>query len=359
MTDVVPVVDMARRAALLGSDVVADVSRVMLSGSLLLGPELAGFESEFGDWLGARHVAGVASGTDALRLVMVACGVGVGDEVIVPALTAVPTAAAVCAVGATPVIVDVNDDDALISVEAVSRAVTDRTKAIVPVHLYGRPADVAALATLGIPIFEDAAQAHGALHGPRPSVATGYSFYPTKNLGTIGDGGAVVTEDAELDAKIRRLRFHGQTELYHHVDIATNSRMSEIESVYLRHQLRQLDAQNERRRAIARSYRAAAPTLRWPSDHPDHVYHLCVVRVANRDVFRKELLARGVNTAVHYPLSVNQQPAYQQFSLDPCLNAQAWAAECVTLPCAPELTDDEVARVTSALIEVADLACAK
>jgi dTDP-4-amino-4,6-dideoxygalactose transaminase len=290
---------------------------------------------------------------------MVALGIGPGDQVIVPALTAVPTAAAVCAVGATPVLVDVDPTTALIDGDAVAQAITPATRAIVPVHLYGRPVDLTPITALGIDTIEDAAQAHGALIGVRPSRAQCYSFYPTKNLGTIGDGGAVATDDAELDAQIRRLRFHGQTELYYHVDIATNSRMSELESVYLRHQLRVLDAQNQRRREIARRYRAVAPQLRWQADHPDHVFHLCVVRVGDRELFRKELAARGVGTAVHYPLAVTEQPAYRQFAGTGCPNAEAWASECVTLPCAPELTDDQVDRVVEALTSVSELECAR
>jgi dTDP-3-amino-2,3,6-trideoxy-4-keto-D-glucose/dTDP-3-amino-3,4,6-trideoxy-alpha-D-glucose/dTDP-2,6-dideoxy-D-kanosamine transaminase len=213
------------------------------------------------------------------------------------------------------------------------------------VHLYGRPAP---LPDLGVPVLEDAAQAHGALT-PGGSAATAYSFYPTKNLGGIGDGGAVVTDDAELAHRLRRLRVHGMSEQYVHLEVAQNFRMSELEAAWLRLTLPHLAAGNERRRAVAARYRAAAPGLRWHADHPRHVHHLCVVRVADRDRFRAELAQRGVGTGVHYPLALTQQPAYRHLTRHPCPQAEAWAAECVSLPCFPELHDAEVDQVCDAL----------
>ncbi len=345
----VPVVDLSRRAAAHRSAFLAAVDRVLASGSVLLGPELAAFEAEFAHWCGHRHAVGTASGAAALQLALVALGIGPGDEVIVPALTAVPTASAVCATGAVPVPVDVDAVTGTIDPAAAAAACTRRTRAVIPVHLYGRPADIP---DLGVPVVEDAAQAHGALVPGSGSAATAYSFYPTKNLGGVGDGGAVVTDDDELAARLRRLRVHGMTEQYVHVEISQNFRMSEIEAAWLRLVLPSLEAGNARRRAIAAAYRAAAPHLRWQAGHDRHVVHLCVVRVPDRNRFRRALADRGVATAVHYPLALTQQPAYRGFARQACPVAEAWAAECVSLPCFPELTDTEVDRVCTALAAV-------
>jgi dTDP-4-amino-4,6-dideoxygalactose transaminase len=339
----IPVVDLARRAAALDPELSDEVQRVLRSGQYLLGPELAAFEAEFAAFTGRRHAVGVASGTDALRLALVAMGVGAGDEVIVPAFTAVPTAAAVVAAGATPVFVEVDARTATLGGDAAEAARTDHTRAVIPVHLYGRPAS---LPSIGLPVLEDAAQAHGALDPAAGSVAAAYSFYPTKNLGGIGDGGAVVTDDARVAETIRLLRAHGVTDGYEHVQISTNARMSEIEAVALRVGLRRLAEQNERRRQIARRYREAAPHLTWQADHERHVFHLCVVRVDDRDGFRARV---PFATGVHYPRALTQQPAYARFVRSRCPEAEAWAAQCVSLPCFPEMTDDEVEVVCRAL----------
>ncbi len=256
MPERVPVVDLARRAAALEPELSDAVTRVVRSGRYLLGPELEQFESELATFTGRRYAVGVASGTDALRLALLAIGVGPGDEVIVPAFTAVPTAAAVCAAGAVPVFADVDADAATLDPGSAAAAVTDRTRAVIPVHLYGRPA---VLPDLGVPVLEDAAQAIGAPDPASGSAAAAYSFYPTKNLGGVGDGGAVVTDDADLATTVRLLRAHGATEGYRHVRVATNARMSEIEAAALRIGLRHVAEQNARRREIASRYREAAP----------------------------------------------------------------------------------------------------
>ena len=336
-------VDLARRNAALEPELSAAVGRVLRSGSYLLGPETEAFETELAVFCGRRHAVAVASGTEALRLALVALGVGTGDEVIVPAFTAVPTAAAVCATGATPVLVDVDDHSAGIDLAAARGALTDRTRAVIPVHLYGRPTE---LPDLGVPVVEDAAQAHGALDRAAPSIAAAYSFYPTKNLGGIGDGGAVVTDDGDLAGRIRSLRVHGQQSGYEHTAISGNSRLSEIEAAALRVGLTRLTAGNGRRRVIAARYREAAPALRWQSPHVRHVYHLCVARVPERDDFRARM---PFDTGVHYPRALTQQPAYAGFAREACPVAEAWAAECVSLPCFPELTDEEIEAVCRAI----------
>jgi dTDP-4-amino-4,6-dideoxygalactose transaminase len=344
----VPVVDLSRRLQRHEGDLVEAVRRVARSGRLLLGDELDAFEHELVDALDLPPAVAVSSGAAALQLTLDALGIGPGDEVIVPALTAVPTASAVCAVGATPVPVDVEPDTAAIDPRCVADAITDRTCAIVPVHLYGRPADVSTLTRFGPSVVEDAAQAHGALRSVS-GIAAILSFYPTKNIGGIGDGGAVVTADAHLRDHVRRRRAHGMTEQYVHVEISQNHRMSEIEAAWLRLQLPSLAADNARRAAIARAYRAAAPSLGWQDDHPDHVFHLCVATSPRRDEVRAMLADRGVATAIHYPLAITQQPAYQRFAHRECPVAERWAATCFTLPCFPELTDSEVEQVVDAL----------
>jgi dTDP-4-amino-4,6-dideoxygalactose transaminase len=338
-----PVVDLARRTASLQPELGEAIDRAVHSGLYLLGPETEAFEAEFAQFCRRRHAVAVASGTEALRLALLALGVGAGDEVVVPAFTAVPTAAAVCATGAVPVFVDVERATATMNADAASAAVTDRTRAVLPVHLYGRPA---AVPNVGVPVLEDAAQAHGALDPGAPSAAAAYSFYPTKNLGGIGDGGAVVTDDDDLAAQVRLLRAHGVTNGYQHIEVSGNSRLSEVEAAALRVGLRRLDEWNMRRQVIARAYREAAPDFRWQAPHERHVYHLCVARVGERDAFRARV---PFGTAVHYPRSLTQQAAYQQFVRDGCPEAESWAGECVSLPCFPEMTDDEIEIVCRAL----------
>ena len=339
----VPVVDLARRAAALEPELSTALARVLDRGVFLLGPETEAFEEEFAAYCGRRHAVAVASGAEALRLALRAMGVGPGDEVIVPALTAVPTAAAVVGAGATPVFVDVTADTAVLDPAAAAAAVTDRTRAVVPVHLYGRRAPLPAL---GLPVLEDAAQAHGATDPTAPSAAAAYSFYPTKNLGGIGDGGAVVTDDADLADLVRRLRNHDRGDDYDHALVTGNARLSEIEAAALRVGLRRLPADTARRREVAAAYRAAAPDLWWPPDDPHHVYHLCVTRVADREAWRA---ARPFDTAVHYSRALTHQTGYLPYVRAACPEAEAWAAETVSLPCFPEITDDEIEAVCRGL----------
>ena len=348
----VPVVDLSRHAPELVAQYLRRVEQVLQRGTLLLGPETEALERELATWAGTADAVTVSSGAGALQLVLAALGVGPDDEVIVPAFTAVPTASAVCALGATPVFVDVDPVTAALDHRAMAAARTDRTKAVVVVHLYGRRAE---LPDTDLPIVEDAAQAMGALDRHDGSAAVAFSFYPTKNLGGIGDGGAVVSADADLLERVRRLRGHGMTQQYVHEWVSQNFRMSEIEAAWLRLGLPLLDGWNERRRDVVARYRAAAPALRWhaaPAAPAAHVHHLCVVRHQHRETMRNELAARGVGTGVHYPLALTQQPAYRHLSRAACPEAEAWAAECISLPCFPQLRDDEIERVCSALADL-------
>ena len=341
----VPVLDLARRWEALQPALDQAVARVVRSGRLLLGEETEAFEAEFAAFAGRLYAVAVASGTDALRLTLAALGIGRGDEVIVPAMTAVPTIYAVCATGATPVVVDVDADAAALDPVAAAAAVTRSTKAVIPVHLYGRPAPIPT--DVGVPVIDDAAQAHGAVPSS-PTAATAYSFYPTKNLGGIGDGGAIVTDDENLATHLRLVRSHGLEEGYHHRYVADNSRLSEVEAAALRLLLARLPFLNDRRRRIVARYQDAAPNLRWHPNHPRHVHHLCVLRTeaGDREQFRARM---PFQTGLHYPVAISQQHAYRRFARRPCPNAEAWAAECVTVPCFPEMTDDEVERVCEGL----------
>ena len=337
----IPYLDLERRTRRHAGAVEAAVRRVLEFGRLLDGPEVEAFEAEWGDACGAARAVAVASGTDALRLTLLGLGVEAGDEVIVPAFTAVPTAAAVCAAGATPVFADVEEGTANLNPDSARAAVTPQTAAVIVVHLYGRPAT---LPELGVPVIEDRAHAHGMRRAERDR--RGVLLYPTKNLGGIGDGGAVVTDDPELADHVARLRHHGRDREGLHLDAVTNSRMSEIEAAALRAMLPALTADNDRRAQIAESYRDRAPELGWQAPHPDHVHHLCVARFADRD---RRLARLPFGTAIHYPRAVVDEPAYAGFERDPVEAARGWAASCVSVPCYPELTAPEAEAVGDAL----------
>ncbi|HEX3088112.1 MAG TPA: DegT/DnrJ/EryC1/StrS family aminotransferase [Ilumatobacteraceae bacterium] len=342
----VPVVDLSRRGQRFASRFAKAAERIAASGSFLMGAELSAFESEFAQWLAAQHCVAVSSGASALQLALAAAGIGPGDEVLVPSFTAVPTASAVAALGAIPRAIDVDPTTACITTDTVAAGRTNRTKAVIIVHLYGYPAD---LPDTDLLIIEDAAQAHGALRDPGRSAATAYSFYPTKNLGGIGDGGAVVTDRADLAERVRRLRVHGMTSQYVHEDVSQNFRLSEIEAAWLRLALEDLTGDVESRRTIAARYRQAAPHLCWQAAHPMHAYHLAVLRSPDRTEVRAELEAGGVGTAIHYPLAITQQPAYRDLEHASCPISDSWAAECLSVPCFPEMTEAEIDQVGAAL----------
>ena len=321
----IPVVDLVASArSSRGAPTSSAVRRVMRSGSLLLGPELDAFEREAATLLGGMDVVGVSSGAGAIQLALAALGIGPGDEVIVPAFTAVPTASRRSAPwGPRPWRSTSTIDTALIDIDRALDAVTDRTRAIVPVHLYGRPADLSELTGAGLPIVEDAAQAHGAVTAPVGSAVT-YSFYPTKNVGGIGDGGAVATSDPELAAALRRRRAHGMTEQYVHVDVSQNFRMSELEAAWLRLQLPTLAADNARRAAIARHYRSAAPAPALAEPTTRITCSTCASPASPIVTQRgRSSPSAGVGTAVHYPLAITQQPAYRDLAGPPCPVAES------------------------------------
>ncbi len=319
----IPFNDLRLRDQSLAQEVAAAVSKVLERGWYVVGPEVEGFEAAFAAYQGIDHAVGVASGTDAIELALRAAGVGAGDEVITVSHTAVATVCGIERTGAKPVLVDVDPVSYTMDPAAAAAAVTPRTKALVPVHLYGHPADMPALVALaerhGLLLIEDCAQAHGARLGDRLVGTFGhlgaFSFYPTKNLGACGDAGAVVTGDAQLAARLRRLRTYGQVSRYRHAERGVNSRLDEVQAAILSVKLRHLNEHNRVRRALAARYdrllkHVACPQIRSDGEEVYHVYHLYVIRHGDRDSLADRLRGRGVETLVHYPVPVHLQEAY-------------------------------------------------
>jgi dTDP-3-amino-3,4,6-trideoxy-alpha-D-glucose transaminase len=331
------------------------IDRVVARGWFVLGPEVEAFETEFAAACGAAHAIGVGNGTDAIALALRALDIGASDEVIVPAMTAAYTGLAVIAAGARPVIVDVEPDTLTIDAAACDAAVTTRTRAIVPVHLYGQPADMDAIrrvaARHSLAIVEDCCQAHlaseqGVAVGTRADAAA-FSFYPTKNLGAIGDGGAVITGNEAIAARIRQLRNGGQRERAHHVEAGVNSRLDDLQAAVLRARLPLLPAWTKRRRALAALYRRGLPASLRPirERDPGHVYHLFPVRAPERAALQAHLASAGVETAVHYPVALTKQPAFAPYPAPACPVAEVAADQLLSLPISPRLADADVARV--------------
>ncbi|MGE3274576.1 MAG: DegT/DnrJ/EryC1/StrS family aminotransferase [Vicinamibacterales bacterium] len=337
------------------------IRRVVDSGWYVLGPEVEAFEHEFATAAGAAHAVGVGTGTDAIALILRALDIGPGDEVITTPVSAAYTALAVLMAGARPVFADLDPDRLTLAPAAVEAAITPRTRAILPVHLYGQPADLGALQPLaarhGLALVEDACQAHLATCGGRPvgtiGIAGAFSFYPTKNLGGLGDGGGVVTNDAALAARIRRLRNGGQSSRYHHDEPGINSRLDELQAAILRARLPFLAGWTARRRAIAATYRrqlAGAAVTVPPERDAGHVYHLFPVLTADRDRFQAAMRGCGVETLIHYPMPIPRQPALGAAAPSACPIADRVTAEVVSLPLYPSLSDEAVAAVVAAVV---------
>ena len=335
---------------------------VLASGRFVGGPEVDAFEEEFARYCGVDGCVGVANGTDALELVLAALGIGAGDEVILPANTFVATAEAVCAVGARPRFVDVRPDTLLIDPAIVEAAITPRTAAVIAVHLYGQMGDMGALARVaahhGLALLEDAAQAHGARFGGARAGSVGvagtFSFYPGKNLGALGDGGAVVSDDAGLIARARRLANHGRAthQRDRHEVAGRNSRLDSLQAAVLRVKLTGLDEDNAARDALMRRYRAQLPRWCVPvSVHPaaEAVHHLAVVQVPDRAVVTPALDAARIGWGVHYPIPCHRQPAFAEFADEPLPVVEAAARQVVSLPMSPTLAPAAIDRICDVL----------
>ena len=356
----VPFLDLGRRPA---AELEEAFAAVVARGRYIGGPALERFEAAFASYCGAAQAVGVNSGTDAIALALRAHGVGPGDEVITAANTCVATITGIVGTGAQPVLADVDEETWTLDPRSVEAALTPRTRALLPVHLYGQCADLGPLRALagerGLMLVEDAAQAHGASYGgSRPgSVSTAaYSFYPTKNLGALGDAGAVVTPDAAVAGQLRLLRSHGERAEARGIAVVegVNSRLDEVQAEVLARRLVHLDGWNERRRELASYYRGeltdAPVTLPVEAEGRVHAWHLFVVLAEDRDTFRAGLRERGVETLVHYPEPIHRQPAYAHLAGEiPLTVSERLCERVVSLPLYPDLTDAEAEQVVSAV----------
>ena len=338
------------------ADIDAAIRRVIDRGWFILGPEVAAFEEEFAAVSGARFAVGVNTGTDALALAMRALGIGPGDEVITTPLSAAYSALAILMTGATPVFVDIDPARLTLDPALIEDAIGPHTVAILPVHLYGQPADMPAIETIArdhdLTVIEDACQAHMATSNHRPvgtlGAAGAFSFYPTKNLGALGDAGAILTNDELLAQKLKRLRNGGQSDRYHHVEFGVNSRLDELQAAILRARLPFLPGWTARRRHLAARYRrglsGAAVTVP-PEFDAGHVYHLFPILTPHRASLQRHLDAHGIGTLVHYPIPIPRQPALAGVAAGPCPVADRIANEVCSLPLYPHLGDDDIDRV--------------
>jgi dTDP-4-amino-4,6-dideoxygalactose transaminase len=360
----VPLVDLSLQHRQIAHDVEQGFARVLADTSFILGKDVQAFEEQFARFCGADHCIGVANGTDALELALRAAGVGIGDEVIVPANTFIATALAVSRIGATPVFVDCDADHHLIDVSQIEARLSPRTRAILPVHLYGQMAPLERIEPIarkhGLAIIEDAAQAQGAKRGGRPAgsaaLAAGTSFYPGKNLGAYGDAGAVLTSDAALADRVRALRNYGSPRRYHHPECGFNSRMDTLQAVVLNAKLRHLDAWNQQRREAAARYEELLRPLDWVGRPRtlagnEHVWHLYVVRVPDRDAVLERLQAAGIGAAIHYPSPIHLTGAFAHLGLGagsfPV--AERLAGQILSLPIFPGIVASQQERVVEIL----------
>lgn len=339
----------------------AAVQRVLNSGWYILGDEGRAFEADFAQYCGVHRVLGVANGLEALKLIIQAYAFGPGDEILVPANTFIASILAVSQNGATPVLVEPDSNTFNLAPERIEEKITAKTRAIMPVHLYGRLADMDKIMAIaknyGLKIIEDAAQAHGAiLNGCRAGSlgdAAGFSFYPGKNLGALGDGGAISTNDLELAEKLEALRNYGSLRKYEHIYQGINSRLDEIQAAFLRIKLKALDADNDIRRAVAARYLQEIDNhlIIKPAEGPKkaNVWHLFVVRSPRRDDLQKYLAGRGIQTLVHYPTPPHRQKAYAQWNDLSLPVTEQIHREVLSLPISPVMTDEEISRVIEAV----------
>jgi dTDP-4-amino-4,6-dideoxygalactose transaminase len=349
----IPLVDVRAQYAPLVPELLERFARVLDSGHLILGPEVEGFEREAAAFLGVPHAIGVGNGTDALVLALEALGIGRGDEVICPAFTFYATAEAIARVGATPVFADIDPVSLNLDPEDVSGRITPRTRAIVAVHLFGRPAPLAELAALDLPVVEDAAQAFGAEGVARTGVCSTFSFFPTKNLFALGDGGLVTALDDAVAERVRMLRFHGSRDKRTFELVGTNSRLDALQAAFLRVFLPHLPRWNALRREAAARYRALGlgEIVELPPDEPGHVYHLYVVRSERRDELAAALRAEGIASAPYYAIPLHLQPALRSLGYAPgsLPETERAAAENLALPLWAGIGEVEQERVVDAV----------
>ena len=358
----VPFIDLPREYRTIKDEIDAAIRGVVESGQFILGPQVAAFEREMAAYCGAAHGIGVANGTDALRLALEVAGVGAGDEVITTPFTFVATAEMISQLGAVPVFADIEPEGYGLDPEDVARKITPRTKAVIPVHLYGEPAAMEPLMKLadahGLPVIEDAAQAIGAESAGRRAGSIGrfgcFSFFPTKNLGAYGDAGFVTTNDPDIAQRLNMLRQHGARQKYVHEALGWSSRLDEIQAAVLRVKLRHLDAWTAARRAHVRRYRQllAGTPLQLPVEREGDrgVYHLFTVETPHRDALQTSLASRGIHTAIHYPVPLHLQPIYRSLGTRALPNSERASRQVLSLPLFPELRADEQDEVVAAIV---------
>ncbi len=356
MSEPIPILDLTAQYATVREEIEAATLRVLGSGRYVLGAEVEAFEAEMADYLGAAHAVSCASGTDALHLAVRALDIGPGDQVLVPAFTFAAPAEAVALTGAEPVFVDVDPETFLIDVQHCRNALTPKVRAVIAVHLFGRPAPIDALReVLGdqVAIIEDCAQSFGSeIDGQRVGTlgAIGcFSFFPSKNLGACGDGGALATRDAELAQRLRALRNHGSTELYRYDHLGINSRLDELQAAILRIKLAHIDDWNRKRQNIAEQYQELLQgfaSCRLPELVPGHVWHQYTLTTSKRDALIAQLQADRIDCRVYYPHPLHQQPAYARWAPEHPLPAvERLCAECLSLPMFPELKPEQMQRI--------------
>jgi dTDP-4-amino-4,6-dideoxygalactose transaminase len=359
-TQHIPFANLRRGHEALRSTLLDAIAETFDSGWYILGERLASFEEAFRRYCGASFAIGVASGTDALHLALLAAGICPGDEVITVSNTFVATALAIRYAGATPVFAEVDDNTHTMLPSEIERLRTAKTRAVLPVHLFGRMADMRQINAIadrhGLAVIEDACQAHGARVEGRMAGTFGlagcFSFYPTKNLGACGDGGIIVTDDLGVAERARSLRNYGQSQKYHHECIGFNSRLDEMQAAILEVKLSTLDGRNDARRRIARRYTREIANLHVITPgvaDGDHVFHLYVVRSAHRDSLQKWLAGMGVDTQIHYPVAIHNQPAFAEFRDAALPVTDRLQGEVLSLPLYPELTENEIDRVVRAV----------
>lgn len=360
----IPLVDLSYQNDLIRSDIDQMWDEVVTSSAFIGGSHVATFERQFAEYLGSQHAVGLANGTDALHLALRACGIGPGDEVITAANTFIATTEAISAAGATVVLADIDPRSYTIDPEHVEALITGRTRAIIPVHLYGQPADMMAIMDIAerhqLRVIEDASQAHGALYGDARVGTIGdigcFSCYPGKNLGAFGDAGVAVTDDDQLADRIRLLANHGSRKKYHHEIEGWNSRLDTIQAAVLNAKLPHLDAWNDERRAIAAEYSELlkGASVGIPAIvNGDHVWHLYVIEVERRDKVMAMMAEQGISTSIHYPIPLHRLPAYQGLGsgLGAFPATERAASRILSLPMYPGLTEQECQRVVSAVIQ--------
>lgn len=355
----IQLVDLQAQYRLIKNEIDHAIQKVIDHGGFILGPEVSEFEKNFADFCGTSHCIGVASGTDAIHLILRALEIGSGDEVIIPAFTFIASALGISQAGASPVLVDVNEKDALINPDLIENSITPKTKAIMPVHLYGRCSNMDEIKTIAkkhhLYVIEDAAQAHGATYKGKNAGSLGhaaaFSFYPGKNLGAYGDAGAVTTSDHGLAERLILLRNWGSRVKYHHEETGLNSRLDTIQAAILNVKLKYLESWNKQRRKLAKLYDQLLPEFGQPENNAENlaIYHIYAIKIKNRDEVIKKLVSKGIGAGIHYPFPIHQLKAYQYLDDKSFPQAEKWATEELSLPIFPELTEEQIYYISQSL----------